>query len=96
MTLSPWEIPDRMKLHPYVEIHTQKNCPIEFLRPKTNSNTDRGNTLFFLDHPHCSEIPPFFSLTPGISTFYFFDTPRNFLSPDPSLPPCFDFSGKTQ
>ena len=77
----PLEIPDKMELHPW-KFHQIVSHPLEFPRPKTK--THGNSTVFFCWS--CLEIPLLFLLTPGVSGFYFFNPPGNFIS-STRLPP---------
>ena len=86
VTLSK-EIPGRMRFYHW------KFCkfvwhPLEI--PKSKTKTHGNSTLVFLEHPWKFHL---FLLTPRISTFLFFNTPRNSMS---STPPVWIFSGIPQ
>ena len=66
----PWEIPDKMKFRNW-KFHQIISHPSEFPRPKTK--THGNSTLFF--SWSCLKIPLLFLLTPGVSRFYFFQSP---------------------
>ena len=69
----PLEIPDKMKFLPW-KFH-------QIIRPKTK--THRNSTVFF--SWSCLEISLLFLLTPGVSRFYFFNSPGNSMSTPPPM-----------